>query len=264
MFLDTIVASKRREVEARKERVPLAQLDARLRDYPRRAFAAALRRQPPSLVAEIKMASPSRGLIRADFDPQAIARTYEAHGAAAISVLTDEPFFQGKLEYLPAVRAASGLPLLRKEFIIDPYQIYEAAAFGADAILLIAAILSPQQLRHFLALAGELGLEALVEVHTRPELEQALDCGAQVIGINNRDLRTFATTLEVTERLAPLVPPDRTLVSESGIWERAHVQHLAALGVHAVLVGESLMRSPDIGAKVDELLGRAPQAAAAG
>ncbi len=257
MILEQIVAHKRQEVARQREQVPLAYLEARLDSSPRRPFAARLRQERPGLIAEIKKASPSRGLIRSDFDPAAIARIYTQHGAAAISVLTDEAFFQGKLEYLTLVRGVTPLPLLRKEFIIDPYQIVEAAVAGADAILLIAAILSPAELARYVREAASLGMEALVEVHTEAELEIALASGAQMIGINNRDLRTFTTTLAVTERLAPLVPADRTLVSESGIWERRHVEQLLSLGVHAILVGESLMRAHDIGAKVDELLGRA-------
>jgi indole-3-glycerol phosphate synthase len=206
------------------------------------------------LIAEVKKASPSKGLIRPDFDPVAIARRYEETGASAISVLTDEKYFQGKLEYLTAIRETVQLPLLRKDFIIDRMQVYESRAAGADAILLIVAALPIGDLHALLSLTRDLGMDALVEVHTEPELCAALSVGAEIIGINNRDLQTFETKLETTIELAPKVPPDKVLVSESGINTRADVERLMAAGVDAILVGESLMREPDPGTKVKELL----------
>jgi len=206
------------------------------------------------LIAEVKKASPSRGLIRPDFDPVAIARTYESAGASTISVLTDEQYFQGRLEYLAAIRAAVNLPLLRKDFIIDAYQVFESRAAQADGILLIVAALSRGQLSEFLGLADELGMASLVEVHTAEELDAALQVGARIVGVNNRDLRTFETKLETTLELASSVPADRVLVSESGILTRADVERLMEAGVDAILVGESLMRDPDPGVKVRELL----------
>ena len=207
------------------------------------------------MIAEVKKASPSRGLIRADFDPAEIAAAYEEAGASAISVLTDEKNFQGRLEYLEAVHRAVSLPVLQKDFIIDPYQVYEARAALADAILLIVAALCREELTEFMALAEELGMASLVEVHTSEELDVALEVGAKVIGINNRNLQTFETKLETTLELAPKIPSDRILVSESGIFTRADVERLMAAGVDAVLVGEALMREPDPGTKVRELLG---------
>lgn len=257
MILDRIVAVKREEVAAAKRQRPVAELQARAAEAPPvRNFAAALR-QPGrvSLIAEVKKASPSKGVLRADFDPVAIARTYAANGAAAVSVLTDETFFQGQPGFLAAIRDAVALPLLRKEFILDPYQLYESRALGADAVLLIVAILSRGELHDLLALSRELGLACLVEVHTEAELEVALGAEADLIGLNNRDLHTFRTTLDTTFRLRPLVPAGRIVVSESGISTREDVQRLAEVGVEAILVGEALLRAADIGAKVRELVG---------
>ena len=279
--LDRILADKRIEVSARKARVSLDQMRRSAQDVPPpRDFASALRQTTPSplegegrgeggsaqsairnpkseirLVSEIKKASPSKGLIRPDLDPVAIARTYEEAGASAISVLTDEKYFQGRLGYLRAVHDTVSLPLLRKDFIIDPYQVYESRAACADAILLIVAGLSSSELGEFIALADDLDMASLVEVHTVEELEIALEVGACIIGVNNRDLRTFETKLETTISLAPRVPSDRILVSESGILDRADVEELMSVGVDAILVGESLMREQDPGAKVRELLG---------
>ncbi|MBP2019294.1 indole-3-glycerol phosphate synthase [Symbiobacterium terraclitae] len=215
------------------------------------------------VIAEVKKASPSRGLIRPDFDPVAIARAYAEGGAACLSVLTDERYFQGSLAYLTAIRQSVDLPLLRKEFIIDEYQVYEARAAGADAILLIVAAFhgecaagrTPEDLYRLASLAAELGMDVLTEVHTADELALALASGARLVGINNRDLRTFHTTLEVTERLGSLVPPDRLLVSESGIWTHDDIRRVAAAGARAVLVGESLMRQPDVAAALRALRG---------
>lgn len=207
------------------------------------------------MIAEVKKASPSKGLIRPDFEPVTIAKTYESAGASAISVLTDEKYFQGSIEYLKSIRQAVDLPLLRKDFVIDAYQIYEARAAGADAILLIVAALSREQLVEFGGLARELGMGALIEVHTAEELDVALSTDEPIIGINNRNLQTFETTLDTTIELASRIPSDRVIVSESGIFTRADVERLTAAGVDAILVGESLMREPDPGVKVRELLG---------
>lgn len=257
MILEQILAWKRREVAQAKEKTPLAEWKAQVADAPAvRDFTAAIARPGQvNLIAEIKRASPSKGLIRADFNAAVIAQLYTAGGAAALSVLTDRRFFQGDLGFLAMARDAAPLPILRKDFILDPYQIYESRAAGADAVLLIAAVLCPDAIRRFLDLAEELGLACLVEVHDQRELETALQGGARLVGINNRNLRTFETTLTTTELLAPHVPKDRVLVSESGIFTRADVQRLAQVGVHAVLVGEALMRAPDITAKVRELVG---------
>jgi indole-3-glycerol phosphate synthase len=271
-ILDTIVEQKRREVAQLPQRpVSVADLQAALAARgDQRDFAAALRRPkhgPVALIAEVKKASPSAGVIRPDFDPVAIARAYEAAGARCLSVLTDRKFFQGSLDYLKQIRAAVKLPLLRKDFIIDQRQILEAVEWGADAILLIAAILSDAQLRQFYALAADAGLAALVEVHDEAELDRALAAGAQLIGVNNRDLKTFNVDLSSTERLAArLRSSSRTahhaprttlplLVAESGIHTRADVERLARCGAGAILVGESLMKHADIGAKTRELLG---------
>lgn len=255
--LDRIVAAKRREVEEYKVAVAEADLEARLTDAPPvRDFRAALERAPGvALIAEVKKASPSAGVIRADFDPVGIARTYAAHGAAAISVLTDEPFFQGRLGYLEAIRAAVELPVLRKDFILDRYQLVEARAAGADAVLLIAEVLAGDELPRLLRQAGELGMQALVEFYDPDNLPRVLDSGARLIGVNNRDLRTFATRLEHTLEIAERLPPDCCLVSESGIRTRQDIERLRTANVRAVLIGETFMRSADIGAKVDELLG---------
>ncbi len=256
-ILDRIVEAKRREVEAARGRVPEAELECRLTELPpARGFAAVLRRPGEvRVIAEVKKASPSAGVIRADFDPVAIARTYERHGAACVSVLTDGPFFQGSLEHLTAVRAAVGCPLLRKDFVLDRYQLLEARLAGADAALLIAEILPCDRLAELHRQAVALGLDVLVELHDADQLDRVLGCGATLVGINNRDLRTFETRLEHTLDLMPRVPAGVTVVSESGICTHADLQRLAAAGVHAVLVGESLMRSPDVGAALDALRG---------
>jgi indole-3-glycerol phosphate synthase len=206
-----------------------------------------------ALIAEVKKASPSAGLIRQDFDPVHIARAYERGGAACISVLTDERFFQGSLAHLRLVRSAVDLPLLRKDFILDPVQVLEARALGADAYLLIAAALAEGELGKLLAAGRELGMDALVEVHDEGDLGVALEAGADLIGINNRDLRTFQVGLDVTERLAPLVPAGVVVVAESGIRTCADVRRLKACGIRAVLVGEALMRAADIEAATREL-----------
>jgi indole-3-glycerol phosphate synthase len=264
-ILDQILDRTRADVRERRAHVPLVELQARCRDLtPTRDFLGALRRDPDvhgrrrgaiRVVAEVKKASPSRGVIRPDFDPVALARAYAAAGANAISVLTDVPFFQGGLPHLVAVRGAVTLPILRKDFHVDPYQFWEAREAGADAALLIAAALSSQQLQDLLGLGRELALAALVEVHTRSELDTALASGAALIGINNRDLRTFEVSLETTFGLLPCVPTATVLVSESGIAEPAQVARLAAAGVDAILVGEGLLRHADIGGALRRLMG---------
>jgi len=211
---------------------------------------------PIALIAEIKKASPSAGLIRADFDPVEIARAYQAHGAACISVLTDRPYFQGGLEYLEQVRSAVDLPVLRKDFIIDPYQVFEARAAGADAVLLIAECLDDRALAELHACIMGLGMTPLVEFYEPENLTRVLCIGTRLIGINNRNLHTFQTDLEHTIRLRERIPADRLVVGESGIRTRQDVERLAAAGVNAILVGESLMRQPEIGPAVDRLLGR--------
>ena len=259
-ILAEILAHKREEVAAARQARPLAQLEAAARACgPVRPFAAALRRaagQPVRAVAEIKRASPSAGPIRPDADPAATGRQYEAGGAAALSVLTDERFFDGRLEFLAAVRAAVSLPLLRKDFLIDPYQIAEARAAGADAVLLIAAALDPALMAELMAEATRHQLDALVEVHSEAEAERAALAGARLIGVNHRDLATFAIDMGLTARLAPRLPAGTVLVAESGIQSAADVRALAAAGAHAILVGESLMRAPSPGAALAELLGR--------
>ena len=272
-ILDTIVAEKQREVARLPQRsLSVADLRAALEGRGgRRDFIGALRKPkvgPVALIAEVKKASPSAGVIRPDFEPVHIAREYEAAGASCLSVLTDEKFFQGSLEYLKQIRGAVTLPLLRKDFIIDERQILEAIEWGADAVLLIVAILSDAQLKHFHALATGAGLAVLVEVHDEAELDRALNVGAELIGVNNRDLTTFKVDLATTERLAARLrpsprttqhvpsPPPPLLVAESGIHTRADVERLAKCGALAVLVGESLMKHADIAAKARELLGR--------
>jgi indole-3-glycerol phosphate synthase len=246
MILDDIVTTKRDEIVEHKRQRPLAALaDAELYRAPRRGFAAALAIPGRAIIAEVKKASPSRGLIRADFDPRAIAQGYQRAGARAISVLTDAPYFQGSLAYLEAIRHVVDVPLLRKDFVLDPYQIHEARAFGADAVLLICAILGDGVLEDLLALSRHLGLDALVEVHSEEELERATGCGASLIGINNRDLRTFVTRLEVAESLARLAPAGAKIVAESGLKTAADLERLEAAGVRAFLIGETLMAAPD-------------------
>lgn len=246
-ILEQILETKRAEVSAQQAQVPLGELKARCADTPPpRDFERALRHSPNpiALIAEVKRASPSKGVIRQDFDPVATALAYTRGGADAISVLTDASYFQGKLEYLQQVRNAVPLPLLRKDFIIDPYQIYQSRVAGADAILLIVASTpDPTLLQEWRALAESLGLTALVEVHDEAELDIALQSGAQVVGINNRNLKTFETTLETTFRLLPRIPSEVVCVSESGIENAEQVRRLCQAGVNALLVGESLMRA---------------------
>ncbi|MCX7427634.1 MAG: indole-3-glycerol phosphate synthase TrpC [Planctomycetia bacterium] len=256
-ILDEIVDAKRTEIARAKALTPEAALRERLADAPApRDFFARLALGPPiRLIAEVKKASPSKGVIREDFDPVKIAKTYRRHGASCISVLTDEPFFQGSLDYLRQVRAAVDLPVLRKDFILDPYQVLEARAAGADAVLLIAECLDDKMLKTLHDAIVALGMTPLVELYEPENLPRVLAVGAKLIGINNRDLRTFTTDLEHTIRLRRQIPADRVVVGESGIHSRADVERLEAAGVAAMLVGETLMASPDIGAAVDRLLG---------
>lgn len=259
MFLDKIVAVKKQEVALLKERTSIGELERIISSMPATlGFQAALverANRPIGLIAEVKKASPSKGLIRADFDPVSIAAAYEAVGADCLSVLTDEPHFQGSNAYLTAIRRAVDVPLLRKDFTIDPIHIYEARAIGADAILLIAAILRKDEMKSFLAEAAALGLDAIVEVHNREELDAALDLGASLVGINNRDLKTFVTDLAVTEELLRHVPPDRFVISESGISRPEDIARVQAAGARAVLVGEHFMRQTDVSAAVLSLMG---------
>jgi len=256
--LDRIVAAKREEIVQRREQRTLKDLEHALADAPavRDFFAPLAASGPIKLIAEVKKASPSQGVIRQNFDPVEIAKIYESSGATCISVLTDEPFFQGKLEYLTAIRHACSLPLLRKDFILDRYQLLEARVAGADAVLLIAECLDDCHLRSLHNESLELGLTPLVEFYEPENLARVLEAGAALIGVNNRNLRTFETDLEHTIRLRAQIPDSSLLVAESGIRERQHVQRLEAAGVDAMLVGEHFMASPDIATAVRVLLGR--------
>lgn len=255
-ILDEIVAKKRQEIDAAKASIPEVELARRCEALPGvRDFEGSLRNTGMRIIAEVKKASPSAGTIRADFDPVAIARVYEAHGADCLSVLTDKHFFQGDLAYLTAIHEAVALPVLRKEFILDRYQLLEARAAGADAVLLIAEILPDGELKRLYDAARAIGLHVLVELHDAEQLQRVIDCGATLIGINNRDLRTFHTSLDHTLTLLPKVPPNCCVVSESGIKTNGDLLKLEAAGVKAVLVGESLMRAADIGLALDQLRG---------
>jgi len=257
-ILDTIVATKREEIAAARAEVSEDVLRERIKDAPpvRDFFAAIAAEGPIQLIAEVKKASPSQGVIREDFDPVAIAKTYEAGGAACISCLTDRTYFQGSLDDLRAIRGAVGIPVLRKDFILDTYQLLEARAAGADAVLLIAECLDDCHLRSLHNGAIELGMTPLVELYEPENVPRVLEAGAQLIGINNRDLRTFEVDLQHTVRLRRDIPDDCLVVGESGIYTHDDVQLLADAGVDAILVGESLMRSDDIGAAVRALLGK--------
>ena len=256
-ILDEIVAHKRTEIEAAQAALPSNELEARIQDAPEaRSFVESLRLgRPLGLIAEVKKASPSAGLIRENFDPVSIAAEYEAHGARCISVLTDEKYFQGSLDYLVAVRQQASIPVMRKEFILDRYQILEARAAGADCVLLIAECLDHCQLRDLYFFASELGMESLIEIYDRENLDRVLDLDPSMLGINNRDLRTFVTELSHTTDLLDQIPDEILVISESGIRTNADVVHLAEQGVGGILVGESLMRQPEIGPAVEELLG---------
>jgi indole-3-glycerol phosphate synthase len=260
-ILQRIMAVKAEEVAAAQAQLPLAQVQAAARAAePARDFAGAIRARitagRSAVIAEVKKASPSKGVLREQFDPAAIAASYERHGAASLSVLTDRQFFQGKLDDLKAARGACSLPVLRKDFMMDPYQIYEARAAGADCILLIVAALTAEKLHELEAAAIELGLSVLVEVHDGAELETALQLKSPLIGINNRNLRTFETTLETTLGLLSRVPGDRLVITESGILKPEDVTRMRAHQVHGFLVGEAFMRAPDPGVELERLFGK--------
>jgi len=257
-ILDRIVADKRAELAVAKATAPVDGLKRRATLAPAsRSLEQALHKPGIGLIAEVKKASPSRGLLRSDFDPVALSQSYARAGAAAISVLTDRKHFQGSLDHLRGIREGlpDGPPLLRKDFLFEEYQLHEARCAGADAALLITAILEPALLSELMAISLSLGMDPLVEVHDEAELERALAAGAEIIGVNNRDLRTFDVDLSTTERLARLVPAERIIVAESGIFSRDDIRRLAACGVHAVLIGEALVTAPDPASRIQELFG---------
>jgi indole-3-glycerol phosphate synthase len=261
-ILERILARKREELEASRAAVPLAEMQRRALAAPQpRDFVAALRAKiaarRPAVIAEVKKASPSRGLLRADFDPAVIARGYEAGGAACLSVLTDRDFFKGDPAHLAAAKGACSLPVLRKDFVTEPYQVFESRAMGADCILLIAAILARQDMQGLEASARSLGMAVLVEVHDADELGRALSIDSDLIGINNRNLKTLAVDLAVSEHLAPKVPKNRVVVAESGLASPADLARMAGVGASAFLIGESFMRKPDVEAAVRDILRKA-------
>jgi len=254
-MLEKIVALKKEKVEQRKKVLPLSCLKERIaRQRPPLDFASALVGDRIRLIAEVKQASPSRGVLNPNLNPTKLAKTYAEGGAAAISVLTEENYFKGSIDYLAAIREVVRLPLLRKDFIFDPYQVYESRAYGADALLLIAAILSRPQLEELLSLSHSLGLRCLVEVHKENEVERAVRSKARIIGINNRDLDTFNIDINTTRRLRPLIPKEKIVVSESGVKSRKDIEKLRKWGVNAILVGEALVTAGDVLTKMRELL----------
>jgi indole-3-glycerol phosphate synthase len=256
MILDKIISAKREEVVSLTKATPLSELKAAVCDLPpARDFKGALMDKNCAIIAEIKKRSPSKGILRDDFDHRRIASIYQASGASAISVLTDQTFFGGDKRYLSDIGKIVHLPLLRKDFIIDMYQVYETKILGGDALLLIAGILEAKILKELIGLTEGLGLCALVEVHTKDDLDKALAAGATIIGINNRDLKTFSTDLNISLILAPHVPPNTSIISESGIRTREDIDILLNAGIHSFLVGETLMRADDVGNKMKELLG---------
>ena len=255
--LDNIIAHKKKEIETLKKHKPLDETVAEFNLYPKRSFSQAITHSEEiSIIAEIKKASPSLGIIRADFEPLKIAKLYEENGASAISVITDKKFFQGDINFLPEIKTAVKLPILRKDFIIDPYQVYEAKLYGADALLLISTVLSVQQLKKLLNLTHKLGMEALVEVHDEKDLEKALKIEAKIIGINNRNLKTLKVDLNTCLLLKERVPEEKILVAESGVKTREDILLLEKAGFQAVLIGSALMQAEDIGKKLKEFLGR--------
>ncbi len=265
VILDEIVSNKKEELKDRKTTLPLSELKARIKDLPdTKGFKRAVERgenkdSPVRLIAEIKKASPSKGIIREDFNPQRLAWIYEEAGASALSVLTEEKYFLGNIEYLSQARNVAKIPILRKDFIIEPYQIYEARAFGADAVLLIASLLDRQKIDEFLGIAMDLDMDAIVEIHDMKELEKALQTKADIIGINNRDLMTFKIDIGTTYRLKDEVPMDKVIVSESGINNRYDIVQMQKADIDAVLIGTALMREEDIAKKIRELLGLIPE-----
>jgi indole-3-glycerol phosphate synthase len=259
MFLESILTHKKEDLQSRKKLIPLSVVkqEALHRPLPRDFFSALYKKgdNASRIIAEIKKASPSKGIIQNDFDPEKIGAIYQKAGARAISILTEKIFFQGDIRYLSLVRKNTDIPLLCKDFIIDPYQIYEAALHGADGFLLIAALLSQSQMEEFVCLGRELRMEALVEVHSKADLQKVVLTSAKIIGINNRDLETFKTDINTTLALVKSIPPEKLVVSESGIHTRAQIESLEKAGVHAFLIGEALMREKDPGKKLRELKG---------
>ncbi|MDD5504870.1 MAG: indole-3-glycerol phosphate synthase TrpC [Candidatus Omnitrophica bacterium] len=259
MILSEIIKAKRLYIEQAKKTTSFEYLKHRSlrKNIKTRNFKSAIARcKDVAVIAEIKQASPSRGIIRQDFNPRAIAVQYQINGAAAISVLTDEQFFKGRLEYINEVKSVTSLPVLRKDFIIDEYQVYESAIGGADAILLITDLLSREEIVRFSSVARSLGMDVLCEAHSESEVEKAVSARQDIIGINNRDLDTFKLSLDTTQNLIGLIPPGKIIVSESGIRSRSDIMFLKSIGVHAVLVGEALMDSDDVGQKLKELTGK--------
>jgi len=256
-ILEQIVAVKNAEVASLKWQTPLSEWKRMTACLPpARNFRSAISGLDCRIIAEVKRRSPSKGLLSRDFDPARIARVYQENGAAAVSILTDREFFAGEKEHLIDIRAKVGLPLLRKDFIVDPCQIYEARLLGADAVLLIAGILEAEQMADYLGVTQDMGMSALVEVHDRQDLDKALAAGAGIIGVNNRNLKTFVTDLKTSMDLIAAIPEDRIVVSESGIRTRAEIETLMAAGIHVFLIGETLMQAADRGGKLQELLGK--------
>jgi len=258
MILDDIVEYKKGELKRSMDLLPLAELQNRLKDIepPIDFYTRANADSSLKVISEIKKASPSKGVICENFDPLNIAKSYEANGASAISILTDEKFFQGSLQYLSQIRKAVSIPLLRKDFTIDPYQIYEARAHGADIVLLIAAILDKERIKQYLQIVDSLNMNAIVEIHNREELDKVIDTGCSIIGINNRNLKTFEVDLSTTVELIKYIPEDILVISESGISNPGDISMLREIGVNTFLIGESFMKSDDPGAKLNEYIGQ--------